>query len=422
MGWFHDWRLRRAVKFLKDAQKRSVDIDPVLIRNDGFMPDAVFVGGSLEQNLQASVWCFAALTANAEMVASLPAVVQRREGDKWVASEEDHALKRFIRRPLGPAGPAWSWQQLMEMLALQVELCGNAYLYPMNLSLADQLAVQIVRHPHGVTADEDVRTGYPVTYHTDTFRIPASGLCNIQNANPSSFWKGVSVFEAARRDVAIDRNAHDRVMYNLRNRIGSHLVIKQGDFFGLSDEEKAKILKLVKAEYQATSKDGMPMVVGKEVEFDKIPAQDPGTFIFDTRRLSREGIMAAAKVPPPILGCYENATLQNFSQARLIWWTVKLFPFAEMVFGAINAQIIAPRFGDGIRLWYDPTNTPIGVEVVKSKAQAAQALVELGFPTNVAAAHVNLGLPPHPALDEPNTALKKAGREQPSEMKEPGES
>jgi phage portal protein BeeE len=423
MGWLTNFRLKRAQRLLeKHFGQRTLEW-PVTARDDGFVPDAVFTGGALEDNLLASIWCFSAITANAEAVASLPAIVQRRgENDKepqWVRLP-NHPLYKFLQQPLGnkySKTPRWSWQKLFEMAALQVELAGNAYWYPMFSNRGREISVQPLLKPERMKADVD-RRGYPKVFHYEDRPFDPEDLINIQSTHPSNFWKGMSVFHAAQKDVGIDQIAHSRTRANLKNRVGASLVLKKDNWFGLTDEERTKTLAWLKAEHQATNKDGMPLVIGKAWDLDQVPNQDHSPLIFNARKLSREGIMAATKVPPTILGIYENATLQNFNISRVIWWTNKLFPLASQIYTDINMHIIWPRFGHNVRLWYDLAGTPIGLTVVKEKAEAAGVMVsELGYPTNAASAHVGLGMPYFPELDEANTHLTKAGRD--PEKKEP---
>lgn len=427
MGWLKEWRLKRARRLLAQTDgQRDVEIpDSIIVRADGFIPDSLFTGGTLEDNLNAAVWSFAAITANAEAVASLPAIVQRRgvgpnEPD-WVRLPE-HPLYDFLRRPLGntySGAPPWSWQKLFEVTALQVELAGNSFWLPMDIDGGRRLRVQVLAKPERMKADEDGR-GYPLAYrYPDLAALPPVAVCNIQAAHPSSSWKGVSVFQAALRDITIDKVAHRRTMWNLANRIGGGLILKKDGWFGLTDEEKKRTLAWIKAEHQATNRDGMPFIIGKAWDVDKMPPEDPGPLIFETRKLSRDGIMAVTKCPPTILGIYENATLQNFNISRVIWWTNKLFPLAGQIYTDLNQQLVWPRYGFDVRLWYDVTGSPIGLTVVKERAETAAVLVEkLGYPANAASAHVGLGMPWFPDLDKANTHLAKAGRE-PEPEKEP---
>lgn len=431
MSWYQNWRAKRAIK--KQITRELLDLyeatqrggDPVAVVDpDGFIPDTAFVGGTLEENLEASIWSYAAVTSNAEAIASLPAIVQRQEvvdnKTKWV-KDTSHPLNGLLREPFGnkySKTPPWSWQKLYEVVGLQVQLGGNSFLQPIAFDRNQKLAVKLWRRPETVQAETD-DDGYPLYYDYNGGQYGPREICNIQSAHPSSFWKGHSAFKAAQVDITIDQTGHSRTLYNLKNRLGSGVVIsKEGFSHNTTSEQKLKILRELKKNYQASTQDGTPLVVSSGTKITPIPQQDI-KYVFDVRKMSREGIMAATKVPPPILGVYENATLQNFATSKVIWWTNCLFPLAGHIYSEINQQIIWPRYGYNIRLWYDVTGSDIGLVVVRERAEVCQVLVKLGYPTNVAADYVGLGLPHHPALDEPNLQLKVAGREETTKPAEP---
>jgi len=72
-----------------------------------------------------------------------------------------------------------------------------------------------------------------------------------------------------------------------------------------------------------------------------------------------------------------------------------------------------------VRLWYDLTGTELAIVLLKERIETADGLVELGYPANVASAHVGLGLPHFDELDVPNVRITVAGHAGDLEPTEP---
>jgi phage portal protein BeeE len=434
MGWFQRWRQRRRVHKALSEQLKQADSTRSTAttsfeslpapRADGFMPLRQFSNSALVDNLEASVWAYSCITGNAEAIASLPGIVQKpgKEGaDKWVEDNGRHSLNKFLEHPLGNSesgAPGWNWQQLIETICLQIPLCGNSYLIPYWLDDGNRLAVELVLDPSQIEVDTDHR-GFPVVYR---HRISGqqwapNEICNIQNAHPSSFHQGQAPLSAAWKDIQMDSTAHQRQVYNLQNRIGSGLVIKEDSFFGPDKEKNARLLANLKANYVASTKDGTPLVVNTRTELGSVPQQGHADELTKIRTFAQSGNLAVLKTPPPIIGQYDNATLQNFDRATKIWWMNCLFPLAGSIYNAINTQIIRKRWPK-VRLWYDITGSDIGLLVLQDRIAAAKSLTDLGYNTNVAAARVGLGMEYDPNLDKPNRDIEKAGREETDPAKE----
>lgn len=399
-------------------------------RADGFMRLQQFSGSRLKDNLEASTWSYSCITGNAEAIASLPGIVQKpgKPGaDKWVEDGGKHPLNQFLAQPLGnreSGAPPWNWQQLMEAICLQIPLAGNSYLIPMWLNGGERLAVELVLDPSKIEADTDWR-GFPVVYrHTETGQQwRPDEICNIQNAHPSSFHEGHASISAAWRDIQMDKLAHERQVYNLKNRIGSGLWIKDDSLFGVDKEQSERLLAKLKANYQASTEDGTPLIMGGQANLGTVPTQGHGDEMTKLRMFAQAGNLAVLKTPPPIIGQYQDATLQNFDRATKIWWMNCLFPLAGSIYNAINTQIIRVRWPK-MRLWYDITGSDIGLLVLMDRIAAAKALTDLGYPTNMAAARVNLGMEWIAELDKVGRDIEKAGREteeKPAEEKPEGE-
>ena len=397
----------------------------VLIDDSGFIPAAQFESSeSLENLLEASTWSYSCITMNAEALASLPGIVQvagKKEGEgRWIDALPDSSaaakdLHQLLQAPFGtgPMVPRWNWQQLIEVIAQQVYLAGNAFLKPeKNQNLSRLLALFLLREPGKVKAVEN-QAGVPTLFKYGTTQYLPDELVNIQNAHPTSYWKGQSPTRAALGDMQIDSVAHKRQQYNITNRISANVVFRVSGYFGATPEQKKEIERDISENYSGASKQGVPMIVGEDIVIEKLPDTGIGTEIFETRNFAKRGMLAVFHTPPPLIGEYDQATLSNFSQAVKIWWQSGLFPMLGTIYNALNAQVIHPVYGPDIRLWYDLTGSDIGLLVVKDRIDVARGLVDLGYPANEASAKAGLSMRKHPELDIPNAPMVTAGRTEP---------
>jgi len=390
---------------------------------DGFYPAVTFGGDSLETVLEAATWSYACITGNAKAIASLPGIVQRAGTDEdsqdWIKTRDQPALSEFIKAPIGVGlQPDWGWQHLIEVAAMQTLLCGNSYWEIRRVRRGERVLVKPI-HPSnidpvdasGATTGENPVKEYRVVQNGSIRTLRPSQVVHIANASPGSLLKGHSPLATALRPIQIDQTAHERQKGNLSNKIAPGLILSVEGLFGLAPEQRGEVEKFLKDNFQKASDDGRPLVLGEKTKVAAAPDTNKQLDYFDTRRFSREEMLAIFKTPPPIVGVYDAATLQNFAEARKIWWQTGLFPLlAQTILEAFNRQLVWPVFGSDLRLWFSLNDSDIGLQLFGEKVDTAQKLVTLGYPTNMAAERMGLGMPHVPELDIPNTQFVVAGR------------
>lgn len=378
------------------------------------MPAQIYWGGTLQTNLEASVWSYVCITQNAEAIASLPAVIQELRAGQWVTidpSRVDRRLKNLLSQPLGSpeaGAPQWSWSQLVETSLQHQMIAGNAFWVP--VETGDRIAVRLLLSPSEMQASLDSR-GYPETYNYLGAMLTPSQVVNIQNANPSSYWQGQSPLRTALHEIETDKTAMERIRYNIENRIGAGIVVTMDGYTGLNDEERDRILQDLYENYTSSSDDGVPLVIGGGAKVASTPPQGHSD-LFDCRNFSKRAILAVFHTPPPMAGDYESATLNNMREAEKIWWKTSLDPWARQFYDAVTKQLVQPRFGEDLRVSFDASHQDIGINLMRDRAEVAGLLVNIGVPANDALAMIGLATPRYiPELDKPLMILQKAGRE-----------
>lgn len=406
-----------------DGAKSSGPIT-LYILPDGFTPQVNFIGDSLDTILESAVWFYACVTANASACASLPGTVQRRvreEGESdWQRVFEINPIERFLDQPfpLDAGYPDWTWNQVLEQSCIQLDLCGDSYWHIIDTPNASRPFIEPM-HPYDVEPIlvNGLLSGYrwsPSARERSSGRgevliLKPSDVIHISHTSPGKLFSGSAPARAAERSILIDRTAHERQRYNLENRAQPGLVMAIDNLFGLTDKQRETAKTFLQDQYAGAQNDGKPLVIGGATSLSSAPMSATDVHLIDTRKFTREEIMAICKTPPPIVGVYDQATLQNFGEARKLWWLLALFPRVIKVIDAFNRQLIRRKFEDR-RIWYSDKNTDIGLQLLDQKLDIGLKYLSLGYPANSINAELGLGMPMFEALELPNVGLVQAGR------------
>jgi len=395
---------------------------------DGLMRIPGFSSSQLDEAISASTWFYACSVANARAASDLPPVVQvKDEKGEW-QRDRGHSLNELLAVPFGdhPRWPRWSWKQLTQATFMQLPGCGNSFLQPSVVTDTPTeqrvTALYLIMKPGAVQGVESPVDGLLDGWllGNGSEQIPLNSLVNIMTPTAGSLWDGIAPMGVASNAIETDATAASRQKWNMANRVSHGLIITITDAWGMgaTDDQEAKILEKLEDDYQEAAADGKPIILGGGAKIESPPTSEE-LQVFDTRKFSRSEILAVCGTPPPMIGDYENATLQNFDKAFQAWWMNVLFPLNHDFYGAVNSQAIWPIYGTTTRLWYDVSRTNIGVALQSAKLDVAKKILDLGHTANTAAAEVGLDLEFVEELEVYNRDLAVAGREDEPAVTEP---
>jgi phage portal protein BeeE len=393
---------------------------------DGFMPLTGFSASQIDDSIAASTWFYSCAVSNARSASDLPPVVQVKDSKGEWQRDRQHPLNDLLSAPLGgaPGWPRWSWKQLAQTVFMQLPGEGNSFLKPalVNDTAARQRLAALfpIMRPGSVQAIEntsaDIRgplLGWDLGDGSP--QLALNELVNVMTPTAGSLWDGIAPMAVAQKAIETDAIAASRQRWNMENRISHGVIISIEDEwgFGATSTQEQQILTKLAEQYTASADDGKPIILGKGAKVSAPPTSEE-LQVFDPRNFSKKEILAIMGTPPPMIGDYENATLQNFDKAFASWWMNVLFPLNHDFYGALNSQAVWPVYGTSTRLWYDVSRTDIGVMLQSARLDVAAKILALGHTANTAAAEVGLDLEFVAELETYNRDLQNAGRVDPA--------
>lgn len=401
----------------------------LLYTNDGWFPAEQFRQlegvGSLGSGSKTKIaWAYqvasivyACAHANATAAASLPWQIQERvrEGGRrrWVPAQAPYPdIEQLIDAPFGGVESfplAWGMNDLVKVCSLHRYLEGNAYLRMIRVDRNQRLRRFEFWDPCNVEIEINGRR-LPKKYKYGQGEYDPTEVVHMVEVDPGSAARGLAPLESILASARVDRIAIERIKANLLNRIAPGLIMSIKGAAGLTEDQRDEYKQYLTDNYQKATKDGTPLVVGEDAKVLATPDMSHQIDYDQTRAMVRRDTIAVFGTPPPVIGDYEQATLQNFAQAIRVWWTSRLLPLLAQIAHAINRQAIAPIYGPDVRIWYDIADSDVGLILLLAKAEAAQALVDLGYPANAAAEKVGLSMQKFDELDIANVKFTIAGR------------
>ena len=384
---------------------------------------SALVDTELDRLLRASAWSWASINGNAKAMSQLTPIVQELRGGEWQTADRGHPLWQFLRDPLGTDDilPWIPWQHLFYMICLHYYGAGNSYLVPVDSLTDDSVSVIPLFHPLQMTVqDMDMDKQFEVprryTYQringSPTLYFAPDKLVNIMAPSPSSLWRWTPPLQAALRATQIDAVATERQRWAMINKISPGPVLSFDHPLGPTPAQiKDEVARLID-NYRDPENEGDPYIMGSGGKIDRGFTQEE-LQVFETKKSSREDIIAVIGTQPSILGQLDGATYSNTKEATLLWFNASLAPIIEIIYGHLNSQLVQRRYGSDVRLWYSVAGSHIGNQLLLSKLDSAAGLQKLGYSTNDINAHLELGMPEHDYLDKSTGADVIAGRTEP---------
>ncbi len=328
--------------------------------------------------------------------ASVPWVAKERtdDGEELVTEQPVNAL---MARP----NPRWSWQDLMQVLCIDLNLGGNGYW----LLLWEGDTHELWRlRPDWVTPILDEKlfvSGYQWTVGQKKVVLPARdeargmAVIHFRFIDPGSDVLGLSPLQAVSRVVDTDNAAIDWNYAALQNQARPPGALSAPDT--LDDAQYARLKEQIAEQMSGPKNARIPLLLEGGLEWQQHGFNPTEMDFLKGREVNAIEICEAFGVRPEWLGRIPGK-FENVRQARRITWEDTIIPYLVDIKGTMNLQL-APILGENLLFDYDLSRTPAVLEARGELVKQAKVLWGMGVPFNQVNEQLGLGFEPVPGGD-----------------------
>jgi len=362
-----------------------------------------------DQVLSSSSWVYTAVTSIATALASVEWYVEARpqRSGAW-ARDDDNELAELLGMTNMQAG----WLDIIEEGAISLLLSGNALFTKIRVdqnggvSPRGRVAEVWPLIPRGnkvVVSRERFIDSYEHTASDGKkYTIDADDAVHIRLPNPFNPRWGLSPLIPAGKAVDADLSAAGAQKAGTDNMFvpaGIITLEPRDDEEGLSQEEADDVKKSFDDQYVGTDNAGKIVFLGLNAKYQSLALSPKEVDFIDSRKMTREEILAVYKIPPPLAGILERATYSNAQTMQETWWVNSLVPQLQRMKRVFNRQLVRPDFGSQFRLQCDLKTVPALRAILAANVKIAKDLQALGYSANEANARLGLGMEEDPRRD-----------------------
>jgi phage portal protein BeeE len=285
-------------------------------------------------------------------------VVKPHETLEYVG--DDHQLQRLLLNPNGPDTGA----DLIEELLIFLELCGEAYLWPVPYRNAPGVAELWVMPTHWVTPIHDGITGRLVDYYEvrpwgqGTSAKPrifdADEFIVIQNKSPLSKVFGQSRLQASAEMVDSYESLALSRFFQTKNGVNIGTALELDASNAPTLDTVKRFLVEFKAKYQGEYRFGEPGILPPGVKLNR-PSGDTELAYGASSDQARDYIFGMWGLTKSVVGFMEDANRAAFEAALAQVYYLVVNPRLSKI-GNVLTEKLAVRFGPDLRVfWRDQT-------------------------------------------------------------------
>jgi len=331
----------------------------------------------------------------------------------------EHPLLDLLNNP----APGVSGQAMREMFFSYLLLSGNSYLEavgparknapPRELWNLRPDRMKVVPGANGVPQGHEYEVnGRKVTWMADPI-TGKSPILHVKEFNPLNDWYGLSRVDPAA--YAIDRHnaaaAHNKALLDNGARPSGALVFgavkANGNDVSAPDEVIDQARVMMNKTHAGPHNAGKPYIFGGNVHWEEM-GLSPRDMDFAAGKDDAAWDICLAFGYPPLLLVKGNATLNNYSEAKLELWEETLLPLLGLGIGGLNSWL-CPMFGDDLKLSPDLDAISALEPRRETKRTSATGLVAGGvIDTDEAREALQFGPRPANAVEKIDAAVLKA--------------
>lgn len=326
---------------------------------------------AVEQGFRKSHWVFSAVRRISQAAASVPWVAVQGSGDDK-KDLPDHELTKLLAKP----NEYTSGHDFIERITGHLYLGGNAVLAKTRdqRGRIRELWPIMPDHIEVVLDDNGMLLGYNRTSPDGRKLSPLkpSDVSHLQFTDPAREWWGISPLQAVAQVVDTDLDAIKWNRVALQNRAVPDGVLSTDQ--QLQDDQYERMQTQMRSK---TARESLILEAG--LSWQQMSLSPAEMDFVESRRMSREDILAVYGVPPATVGIVQSATQSDVGEMRLQFWLDTILPYLADIQAAFNLSL-APEFGDDITVRPDTSEVRALQLPMKDKVEQAQQLFAIGVP------------------------------------------
>lgn len=326
--------------------------------------------GLAEEGFRKNVVAYRCVTQIAKACAAVPWLLYDKSG----AELERHPLLDLLRHP----NPTQDGVSFLEAIYAQLQISGNAYVEavrpregakPVELYALRPDRMKVIPGATGLPQ------GYQYSVNGQATVWPAdpvtgeSAILHLKCFHPLDDWYGLAPMEAAL--LSIDQHnaagAWNQALLSQGARPSGALVYAPKDGPAtLTDDQVRRLKEELSQLYQGSRNAGRPLLLEGGLEWREMSLSPRDMDWLAGRNAAARDIALAFGVPAQMVGIPDAQTYANMEQARLAFYEETVLPLLTRVIAGFD-HWLAPMFGDGLELDYDPDD--ISALAVQREAQ-----------------------------------------------------
>jgi HK97 family phage portal protein len=333
-----------------------------------------------QDGFESSTWVYACITTWMSQVASIPWIVREKGKDgKW-AQTKDHPIEAFLKNP----NPFMSGGDLMERLTSDLFIGGNAVWKKVYDGRGKLTAVWPLDQDKVLPVPDRVNflARYIIREGAIDTPMNVDECVHFMLQNPSDIFWGISPLKCIARVLDCDLEALQwwiNAVYSGCRKDGV-LSFKHN----LTPQQYEQTIKIIRDQFTSNIGGRFPIVLGHEAQYTPYDLSPAELDFTESRKMTREEIAAAFKVPPPLIGILDHSTYNNLTTARRIFWVDAVIPFLERIKNTLNRTLlqdfIAPSKMGTFRIDFDISRVEALADDFSKKLEQAVLMMGMSIP------------------------------------------
>jgi len=290
-------------------------------------------------------WVYAVVSKIAQAVSAVDWRLYAEDSEGNQIDITEGPIYSLLQRP----NPFTSWQELIELTQIYLELTGEAF-WVLTLNargepteiwtvMPDRISI--------VTDPEEFIKGYVYRVGTEEIPLDPQEVIHFKYPNPADPYRGLGPVKAATLLIQNDKYAQEYTnafFYNSAMPSGIIKVDKQ-----LSVKQFLELKERWNAQHRGVNKAHKIAVLDNGAEFVPLSYSIKDLQLVDVRKQNRDDILATFGVHASILGISENVNRANAEAAEYTFAKRIVEPRLQKIAGKINSELLSKWKGIKVR-------------------------------------------------------------------------